>query len=197
MRKQTSAPRRRAETEPGVGNEVELVAERHRLMTDMLVMALACNQTRVFNMTYSNGQIGCVKNGLDKAHHTLTHEEYLDEELGYQPMSCWFVTRAMEEWAYFVEALASVPEGDGTLLDNTVVYAHSDQELAKIHSIHGIPMMTAGRAGGRLKTGIHVDGKGEVGTALGYTLMNVMGLPVGSWGSGTMETSRAISEILV
>lgn len=183
--------------EAGGGNEVELVGERHKAMADLMAMAIACNQTRIFNMTYSNSTTGCVKQGLDKAHHTLTHEEYLDEKLGYQPMSYWFVTRAMESFAYFVQALADIPEGDGTLLDNTLIYAHSDQELAKVHSINGIPMMTAGRAGGRIKSGMHLSGKGEVATRLGYTMMKVMGLPVGEWGTGTMQTSKEISEILV
>jgi hypothetical protein len=184
-------------SESAAGTETEAVASRHKAMADIMAMAVACNQTRVFNMVYSNSGLGLTKKGLDKSHHTVTHEEMLDPALGYQPTSYWFVAKAMESFAYFVQALASVPEGDGTLLDNVVVYAHSDSELAKVHSINGIPMMTAGRAGGRLKTGIHVDGKGEAGTQLGYTLMRVMGLNLTEWGKGSMKSTREISEILV
>jgi hypothetical protein len=166
-------------------------------MTDLMVMAVACNQTRVFNMVYSPSFSNLVKKGMDKTHHTITHEEIFDEKLGYQPTSYWFLVRAMESFTYFVKALASVPEGDGTLLDNCLVYAHSDSEFAKIHTIEGIPMMTAGKAGGRLKTGIHVDGKGEAGTRLGYTVQRVMGLNISEWGTGSLKSSREISEILV
>jgi hypothetical protein len=180
-----------------LGVDVEVVAERHKLMTDLMTMAVACNQTRVFNMVYSNSGSNHVKKGLDKTHHTITHEEYFDEKLGYQPTSYWFLLRAMESFTYFIKSLASVPEGDGTLLDNCLIYAHSDQEFAKIHSIEGIPMMTAGKAGGRMKTGIHVDGKGEAGTRLGYTVQRVMGLNISEWGTGSLKTSREISEILV
>jgi len=173
------------------------VAERHKLMSDLMAMALACNQTRVFNMTYSNSNTGLAKKGLDKTHHAVTHEERFDPAVGYQPTNHYFVTKAMESWAYFVKALSSVPEGDGTVLDNSVVFAHSDHEYAQAHSVTGIPMMTAGKAGGRLKTGIHVDGQGGVPTQVGYTLLKTMGSPLGDWGKGALNTSRLVSEILV
>lgn len=187
-----------APREVAKGLDVELVAERHRLMTDILVMALTCNQTRVFNMFYSDAFSSLVKKGMPSTHHVATHEEAIEPELGYQPNCHFFTLRAMDEWAYFVNALASVPEGDGTLLDNTLVYAHSDQEFAKIHSINGIPMMTAGTAGGKVKTGYHIDGKNEeVGTRVGLTAMHAMGVDIESWGSGSMRTSQPISEILI
>jgi hypothetical protein len=185
-----------APAELPVGVDVEIVAERHKLMTDLMVMAVACNQTRVFNVVYSPSFSNLVKNGLDKTHHTITHEESIDPDLGHQPTSYWFLTRAMEAFSYFVGALAAVPEGDGTLLDNSLVFAHSDTELAKIHSIDSIPMMTAGKASGRLKTNIHVDGQGTPGTRLGLTVQRVMGLNVSDWGTGSMKTSSEIKEIL-
>jgi hypothetical protein len=178
------------------GTDTDVVAVRHKLMTDIMAMAVACNQTRVFNMVYS-GQSGLTKKGLDKTHHTVTHEEILDPQLGYQPTSFWFITQAMESFAYFVGALAAIPEGAGTLLDNLVVYAHSDHDLAKTHSMRGIPIMTAGRAGGRLKTGLHVDGKGDVGSRVGFTLMKAMGLTDSEWGKESLKTSREVSEIVV
>lgn len=179
------------------GTDTEVVAERHKLMTDTLVMAIACNQTRVFNMVYSSAILGLTKRGQPKTHHTITHEEIVDESLGAQPVHHWFLTQAQESFAYFVKALASVPEGAGSVLDNSLVYAHSDSELAKVHSLNGIPMMTAGRAGGRIKAGLHINGNGEAGTQLGYTAMKVLGLPIEDWGKGSMKTSKVISDILV
>jgi hypothetical protein len=102
----------------------------------------------------------------------------------------------MEAWAYFVGALADFKEGDGSLLDRTLVYAHSDQEYAKVHAIDGIPMFTAGRAGGRIKSGLHIDGQGDPGTRLGYTVQRLMGLQPSSWGTGSMNTNKEIGEIL-
>jgi hypothetical protein len=159
-------------------------------------MALACNQTKIFNMVYSDSASSLTRKGLDKTHHIVTHEEVIDSEKGYQIEACRFVGDAFKELAYFLEKLASVSEGDGSLLDHCLVYAHSDCQLAKTHSIDGIPMLTAGRLNGAVKTGLHVDGKGEPGTRLGYTLQRLMGLPVTSWGQGSMQTSREITEIV-
>jgi hypothetical protein len=178
----------------GLDNDV--IDERHRLMANILAMALACNQTKVVNMTYSASQSLASRKGYEKAHHTLTHEELVDEGLGYQPDTSWFIRRAMGSFAYFVAALADIAEGDGSLLDNMLVYAHSDSEYAKIHSLNGIPMFTAGKAGGRVKTGLHIDGKGQPGTRLGYTVQRVMGVDTNSWGTGSNKASEEIGEIL-
>jgi hypothetical protein len=58
-------------------------------------------------------------------------------------------------------------------------------------------MFTAGRAGGKVKTGMHVAGDATAVTRLGYTAMKVMGLNARSWGTKSNNTSKEISEILV
>ena len=166
-------------------------------MTDLMLMAVACDQTRVFNMFYASAFSATTKPGYDKPHHTATHEEAVDPELGYQPNTSWYTRRAMEEWAYYVQALADFKEGDGTLLDNAFIYATTDQSFAKIHAIDGIPMFSAGTAGGRIKTGLHIDGGGTPGCRLGFTAQQLMGLDIQSWGDKSNNTSSAISEILV
>ena len=179
-----------------VGLDSRSVEARHKAMTDLLVMALACKQTNVFNMLYSNSASSLTREGLPDVHHNITHEELIDEVLGIQVQSSWFLREAFKSFAYFVDALARQPEGDGFLIDNVLVYAHSDNESAKTHVLDGTPMFTVGGAGGRLNTGLHIDGKGDVATRLGYTLQRVMGLPIDNWGSGSLRTSREISEIL-
>jgi hypothetical protein len=103
----------------------------------------------------------------------------------------------MEAWADFVEILAAIPEGGGTLLDNCLVWAHSDISFAKIHGIVGVPMMIAGRAGGRIKPGLHVAGNASQTTRVGLTIQQVMGLNVESWGTLSMKATLPVSEILV
>lgn len=179
------------------GVDVDLVKRRHQMMTDLLVMAVACDQTRVFNMLYSRSFASTTKPGYEKPHHTASHEEPMDLELGYQPMVSWFLRRAFENWAYFVDAFAQVKEGDGTLLDNMAIYASTDQSFAKIHSIDNLPMFSAGRAGGKLKTGLHIDGGGTTGCRLGYTLMQACGVDVPHWGDKSNQTNKAIGEMVV
>jgi len=183
--------------EPALGGEAELITKRHRFMTDLMVMAIACDQTRVFNMSYSNSASNTTKAGYEKPHHTCTHEERVDDTLGYQPTASWFTRRSMESWAYFVEAFSKVKEGDGTLLDNCLIYANSDHGYARVHSLDGMAMFTAGRAGGRIKSGMHIDGAGSPVTRLGYTAMRTLGMDIPSWGTKSNSTSKEISEILV
>jgi len=178
------------------GLDADLVSRRHRMMTDLLLMAVACDQTRVFNMFYASAFSATTRPGYDKPHHTATHEEAVDPELGYQPNTSWYTRRAMEEWAYYIQALANFREGDGSLLDNAFIYATTDQSFAKTHSIEGIPLFSAGTAGGRVKTGLHIDGAGTPGCRLGYTAQRLMGLDIESWGGKSNTTSSEIGEIL-
>jgi hypothetical protein len=179
-----------------VGTEVGQVMTNHKLMAQILAMALACNQTKVFNMVFSDSASTLRKPGESMIHHLMTHEEPVDQALGYQPHATYFVERSMEAWGDFVTTLASIREGNGTLLDNCLVLGHSDTEYARIHSISGIPMMTAGSAGGRIKTGIHVSAIGDPVTRVGLTMQQVMGVALDKWGTGSMQTSKSVSEIL-
>lgn len=179
-----------------VGGEIEEAATNHRLMAQLLAMALACNQTRVFNVIFSQGASGLRKAGGSTAHHQLTHEEPVDKSLGYQPQATYFSQRSVQAWAEFVGILGRVREGDGTLLDNCLVLAHSDVSLAKVHDVTELPVMLAGRAGGRVRSGIHVRGNGESITRVGLTVQQVMGLSVERWGGRSMQATKPIDEIL-
>ena len=108
----------------------------------------------------------------------------------------FFVMKTMEAWTSFVKTLDAVPEGDGTLLDNCLVLAHSETSEANTHSVVGLPFMTAGTAGGKVKTGLHVNGIGESCSRVGLTMQQAMGLNVGQWGTDQNQTDRTISEIL-
>jgi hypothetical protein len=184
------------EKDPPMTLEADTVAMRHRMMTDLLVMAVACDQTRVFNMAYSAASASTIKPSYEKPHHTTTHEEPVDEKLGYQPTASWFIRHSMESWAYFVDAFTKIKEGDGMLLDNVFIYASTDHGYARQHTLDGMPAFTAGRAGGKARTGLHIDGKATAGTRVGYTAMRLMGVDRQSWGVNSNNTSKEVSEIL-
>jgi hypothetical protein len=199
LEKPPSAPMCKMPVEPKetpVGLDVEQVSARHRAMTDLLAMALVCNQTKVFNMVYSDSGSSLTRKGLDKTHHAFTHEEPVNPDKGYQIHSFEFVGNAMKEWGYFVEKLAATSEGDGSLLDRCLVYAHSDCQIAKVHSLTSVPMFTAGLLNGKVKAGLHIDGKAQAGTRLGLTVQRLMGVPAGSWGTKSMTATQEISEII-
>jgi hypothetical protein len=180
-----------------IGTELDTVLANHKTMSQLLAMAVACNQTRVFNMLYSQALSTLHRRGEAFIHHTLTHEEPIDSQLGYQAQVAWYNVRSMEAFATFIDAFASIKEGDGTLLDNTLIFANSDTSFARLHALDGIPVMTAGKAGGRLKTGMHIAGNGEAMSRIGLTMQQVMGLSADKWGNGGMLTSKPITEVMV
>lgn len=178
------------------GVEINQVQSTHEIFARMLAMAVACNQTNVFNVTFSNSGSSLRKAGESLTHHSLSHEERVDPELGLQPQTSWFNTRSMDSLATFIEVFSSIKEGDGTLLDNVLLIAGSETGDARTHSIDGVPFMTVGRAGGRIKTGLYVHGNADPTTRIGLTAMQIMGVSADSWGTRSLETSKTITDIL-
>jgi hypothetical protein len=175
---------------------MENVMENHKLMAGLLARALQCNQTKVFNVLFSDTASNLRRPGSSSTHHTLTHEEPVDPELGHQREVAWFAERSMLAWKDFLDAVDAIPEGDGTLLDNCLVLAHSDCSIAKSHAVEGIPAMVAGNAGGRVRTGFHMAGNSDPVSRLGLTVQQAMGLQVERWGTLNMQTNRTITELL-
>lgn len=180
-----------------LGYDVETVGKTHDAFAKILALALACDQTRVFNMLYSHASSEVRVKGTTFTHHILSHEEPPDDELGFQVQTAWFNERSFEAFARMLAEFVNIPEGDGNLLDNTLIFAHTDTSDAKTHSVIGVPSMTVGKAGGRIKTGLHVNGNAAPVTQVGLTLMQTMDVPIEEWGTRSLRTSTPISEILV
>lgn len=172
------------------------VATRHDLFADLLTHALACNQTRVFNLAISHGNSNVRREGDPTHHHLYSHEEPVDEELGYQPTTTWFCLEYMNLLRNMLAKLDGFKEGDGSLLDRVLMFIPTDHGDARIHSLQNVPMLLAGGAGGRVKTGLHLSLKGQALTRVGLTVQQIMGVPVGRWGEGANEASAPVAEIM-
>ena len=97
----------------------------------------------------------------------------------------------VEEFAYLLAKLKSIPEGDGTLLDHTcVLYIHEHAE-ADSHKNSGLAMIAAGHAGG-LKTGLHTRMTGTIGDLYLTIAEEVMGAPIGSFPSGDKKLNQIV-----
>jgi Protein of unknown function (DUF1552) len=177
-------------------SEVSNVMVTHKLMAGLLAKALQCNQTKVINVLLSDTTSNLRREGSSTTHHTLTHEEPVSATLGYQEQVGWFARQSMVAWADFLAAMDGIPEGDGTLLDHCLFFAHSDCSIAKAHAVEGIPMMIAGNAGGRVRTGYHLAGRADPASRMGLTLQQAMGLQVERWGVKSMDTNRTITELI-
>lgn len=180
-----------------VGTQIEDVIANHRLLAGLMAQALACNQTQVFNVMFGDATSSLRKAGNTTTHHQLTHEEPIDEKTGCQPQATFFVERIVEGFQTMLTAMDGVREGDGTLLDHMLLFAYSECSFAKVHSLESIPMLIAGRANGKIRTGLHIDGNGDPVTRVGLTVQQVLGVPAASWGAGSMQTSKSVTEIMV
>lgn len=189
-----TVPGKPVEAQAGV--LIDDALSNHKLFMGLLAHALACGQTRVINVVLSAGASGLRRPGSSNTFHTHTHEEAADPKLGYQPNVAWFQERSAEAFLTMVQTLDSIREGDKTLLDRMVVLYTTDVGYAKLHSSENIPMLTAGGAGGRIKTGYHVAAPGDTMARVGLTLQQAVGVPVSSWGSEGNLTSRPFTQIL-
>ena len=182
--------------ESPVGTEIEIVKTNHRLFAGLLAHALACGQTNVVNVAFSDATSSLRRAGGTQTHHEFSHEEPVDATLGYQPTLAWFFNEIMGSLAFFLASLDGIKEGDKTLLDRTVIMTATDLGYAKLHGLENMPMMTFGSGNGKLKTGLHIAAQGEPTSRVGLTLQQVMGVPVSSWGTDSMQTSKTITEIV-
>ena len=180
-----------------IGTEVVEVATNHRLFAKLLAHTLACDQTRVFNVMLTDGLSQLRFAGEANTQHLFTHEDPVDEKLGYQPNVVRFVPTVLENLKVLLAELDAIREGDRTLLDRMLVLAYTDSGYAKNHTTDNIPMLTAGGAGGRMKTGMHFAApKGDPVTRVSLTVQQALGLPVSSFGTESNQTSKTITEVM-
>ena len=185
-----------APEEMTVNNALPNLRKATPLMARLGALALATDQTRVFNLSVSEPGSQIFVPGDPLGYHQSTHEEPIDPVLGYQPKVAEYNVRSMELYAMMLQELDAIPEGDGTLLDHSLVFAFTDVSFAKIHALDGIPILLAGGASGRMKTGYHIAGDGSPVSRVGLTVQKAMGLSLESWGKGSMETKDAFTELL-
>jgi hypothetical protein len=167
------------------------------IMAKLVAVGLATDQMRIFNMALSEPASTIYMPGDSRPFHQSTHEEPVDDTIGYQPVTSKFSTYSMECFAALLAELDGVKEGDGTLLDHSLVLAYTDTSNAKLHAVDGIPMILAGSASGRMKTGIHYAGSSTTVARVGLTIQQAMGLSVDRWGTDSNMTNKPISEILI
>jgi hypothetical protein len=186
---------------PAVDNSsdalVEQVSSRNRLFAQLIAHALACGQTQIFNLTLSGSFSPLRKAGDTSGYHQMTHEEPVDTALGLQPKCKWYAEQQMSMLCDFAQTLESVREGDGTLLDRTVIMAFTDHGEARLHSMKNYMIFTVGGGHGRMKTGYHLRAEGDAVTRVGLTIMQAFGVPnSGSWGTESNHVTKPFTEVM-
>lgn len=167
------------------------VPGKARAMSDLIAMALACDQTRVASMFMTYPVKNVLFAGISDGHHTLTHNEPTP-----QPQVHEITLQIMDEYAYLLGALDAIPEGEGTLLDHCVVLAASDVSEGRTHSLDELPIVLAGGGCGALKTGIHYRSYSqENANKVLLSVMRGMGMVIDSFGADDSYTTDGLSAI--
>jgi len=147
-----------------------------KLMYDLQVVAFQADLTRV--MTLMLGREGSMRVypeiGIPDPHHPLTHHrdnpEWIEK---VTQINCLHT----ELFAYFLKKLKSTPDGDGSLLDHSMIVYGSGLSDGNRHSHEDLPVLLAGRGDGSLKPGRHiVYSSGTPITNLYLTLLDRAGV---------------------
>jgi hypothetical protein len=135
-------------------------AEHLRLLCDMLVLAFQADVTRVCTFVLANetSNKSYPELGVNEGHHELSHH-------GHDPEKIRKV-RAINEFhvsqlAYLLNRLKSIREGDGTLLDHSMIAYGCGNSDGDRHNHDDLPILLAGRGGGTIATGRHIRFKDE------------------------------------
>lgn len=148
-------------------------AEHVRLMMDMTALAFQTDTTRVCTFMFSNevsNENFAFVEGVKEGHHSLSHHQKdVDKMRQYQLINRWHVA----QYGYLLSKLKDMREGEGTVLDNSMVLFGSGIRDGNAHDPHNLPILLAGRGGGRIATGQHLSFTPD--TPLSNLYMSVIG----------------------
>lgn len=126
-----------------------------RIMCDLLVLALQTDSTRVVTFMFGNEGSNRPYRFIDvpEGHHTLTHHSGDESK---QAKVAKINRFHLEQFAYLLERMKSIAEGDGNLLDHSMVVYGSGIGDGNRHNHDDLPLLLAGRGCGTLEPGRHV-----------------------------------------
>ncbi len=160
--------------------------EHVKLMFDLQAVALASDITRVFAFKLSRDVSGRVfpSTGVTTGFHNASHHNERPERIqDFAKINKYHVSLV----PYFLERLKRTPDGDGTLLDNTLMVYGSPMGNPNVHNHKRCPLFLAGKAAGQLKGGLHI--KAPDGTPMAnvfVSMAQMLGMTdIGSFGDST------------
>jgi hypothetical protein len=157
--------------------------EHVTLMSDLMVLAMQCDATRVISFMLSNAGSGRSYEfiGVSGAHHEISHHQDIPENFDkLTVIDTWEV----EQLAYLLGKMDAIDEGGSTLLDNSIVFFSSEIEDGNSHSHYNMPILVAGKGGGALASGRHVVfGDDRPVADLFVSILNALDIPDTKFGA--------------
>jgi hypothetical protein len=180
---------------PGIGVP-ERFDDHAKLMFDLQHLAFQADITRVTTFMYGAEQRARMypEIGLNESHHGMSHHgDSADNLQKYARLCTWHV----ELFSYLVDKMRHTPDGDGTLLDHSLLLIGGGMSDGNIHSHMDVPIALVGGAGG-------MKGDRHVATTMGTPLSNLLvdvivraGVPVDSFGDSTGELDLDVPDSVV
>ena len=170
-----------------------------RAQTDTMVLAMSCGLTQVGVIQCSQHTSELIMSrfrdtemydpGFDMRSHQASHYGARQERTNrlftdYLKQRRWFVT----QFAYLLQQLRARPEGDGTMLDHSLVVFCSEVSDGNTHSHQDMPFVLAGRAGGCVTPGRVLEHRGRRHGDLLASIAKAMGSDVDRWGDASNGT---------
>jgi hypothetical protein len=156
------------------------------LMLDMIVLAFQTDTTRVSTMMLAReySELVYTNLGLTEPHHPLTHHRGIPERMEG--------ARTIDQYhgklfSRFLEKMQATKDGDGSLLDHSMIIYGAGMGDGDIHNQWNMPIALLGSGGGRIKRGnIHLKyPKGTPFCNLHLAMLNLMGIPTERFGNST------------
>lgn len=156
----------------------EIAAQHNRLLAG----AFACDLTRVASLQFSSAinEIRCPWIDSMTSGHTLSHAGPGNTAATEESITRarWYASQVAD----LMSELDAIPEGDGSVLDHTLIVWGNELGLGNAHTHDDIPFLLAGGANGKLRMGRLVDYGGKSHAGLLVSLLNLMGVPASRFG---------------
>jgi hypothetical protein len=199
LRLQAAAPQCATPANPGDFSDEgdEPIVEKNQAMSDLLAMALSCDLTRVFTVMFSTAGSGVRiwQVGANNSLHQINHDEAPPAPTVH---AC--VVFEMQQLEVFLRRLRDTPVGpDGeNLLDHSSILCTTELSEGWDHTNTEFPILVAGKAGGRLRGGVHYRSQdNENASKALLTVLRAAGLPLTEFGTDDGYVDEGVPAIEV
>jgi hypothetical protein len=171
---------------PRPSDEPKDYAEHVRLMLDMIAIGFQSDTTRISTFMFGNA-VSNVNfrwlDGVTAGHHDNSHHSNDPEKLKqYQLINKWYIA----QYAYLLGKLKEAKEGESNVLDNSMIIFASALSDGNSHNPHKLPVVIAGKAGGRITSGQNLVFPEDTPLSnLWMSVLNAFGTPVERFADST------------
>jgi hypothetical protein len=182
---------------PRPANELpQNVPDHMRLMLDLIVLAFQMDKTRLATLMLNNDlsqmNFKFLEGVQGALHLDLTHNgRAADKEAMYLKTNQFHI----EQFAYLTKRMKEIKEGDGSLLDNSILMMTSSLFDGDAHGANQLPILLTGKGGGSIKTGRILDylergDEHRKACSLHLSLMDRMGVKLDRFGDATTRLEQ-------